>query len=163
MLGVVTVVHPGVGEFVVDRDSPESIAAANRVAAFVRDHTKPSDEVLALWGQPATLASGRDLVPSATFGLFSYEDLTDDEARALHYVNQDRLVRVIESGRPAMIVLTDVDRTFFNFPGSLSNKRTDPRRIERAIAANYTKVTSDVGLGVNGPTNVDVYVRNDRA
>ena len=81
MLGVVTVVHPGVGEFVVDRDSPESVAAANRVAAFVRDHTKPSDEVLALWGQPATLASGRDLVPSATFGLFSYEDLSDDEAR----------------------------------------------------------------------------------
>jgi len=163
VLGVVTVVHPGVGEFVVHRDSPESIAAANRVAAFVRDHTKPSDEVLALWGQPATLASGRDLVPSATFGLFSYEDLSDDEARALHYVNQDRLVRLIESGRPAMIVLTDVDRTFFNFPGSLSNKRADPRRVERAIAANYTKITTDVGLGVNGPTNVDVYVRNDRA
>jgi len=163
VLGVVTVVHPGVGEFVVHRDSPESIAAANRVAAFVRDHTKPSDEVLALWGQPATLASGRDLVPSATFGLFSYEDLSDDEARALHYVNQDRLVRLIESGRPAMIVLTDVDRTFLNFPGSLSNKRADPRRVERAIAANYTKITTDVGLGVNGPTNVDVYVRNDRA
>jgi hypothetical protein len=59
--------------------------------------------------------------------------------------------------------VTDVDRTFFNFRGSLSNKHTDPRRVERAIAANYTKVTSDVGLGVNGPTNIDIYVRNDRA
>ena len=99
--------------------------------------------MLALWGQPATLASGRDLVPSVTFGPFSDEDLTDDEARVLHYVNQDRLVPVIESCRPAMIVLTDVDRTFFNFPGSLSSKRADPRRIKRAIAANYTKVTSN--------------------
>ncbi len=79
-----------------------------------------------------------------------------------HYVNQARLVQVIESGRPAAIVLTDVDRTFFNFRGSLSDKHTDPRRIEDALAEHYRKVHSDVGLGVNGPTNVDVYLRNDR-
>ncbi|MFI5052772.1 MAG: hypothetical protein ACHQDE_00295 [Acidimicrobiia bacterium] len=158
-LAALTFVHPSAGEYLVDRGAPDSVGVANRVAAYVRDHTRPSDEVLALWAQPATLASDRDLVPDTSFGLFSYEDLSTARARALHYVNKQRLLEIIESRRPAAIVLTDVDRTFFNFKGSYSDRHTDPHAITNAVTANYRRVHSDVGLGVNGTTNVDVYLR----
>jgi hypothetical protein len=161
-LAALTAVHPSAGEYLVGRDDAQSVASANRVAAYLHDHTKSSDEILALWAQPATVAADRDLVPPVTFSLFSYEDLSNRRADALHYVNQTRLREIIESRRPAAIVLTDVDRTFFGFAGSLSPRRTDPSPILDAVADGYHKVHSDVGLGVNGPTRVDVYLRDGR-
>jgi peptidoglycan/LPS O-acetylase OafA/YrhL len=161
-LAALTAVHPSAGEYLVGRDDAQSVASANRVAAYLHDHTSASDEILALWAQPATVAADRDLVPPVTFSLFSYEDLSNARADALHYVNQTRLREIIESRRPAAIVLTDVDRTFLGFAGSLSPRRTDPSPILDAVADGYRKVHSDVGLGVNGPTRVDVYVRDSR-
>jgi hypothetical protein len=161
-VALLTIVHPSARDFLVDRGSPASVGAANRVGEYLREQTRADDEVLALWGQPATLTSGRDLVPDVTFGLFSYEDLSTRRARALHYVNHERLIQVIESGRPAAIVLTDVDRTFLNFRGSLSTRRADASEVLAALDGRYHKVRSDVGLGVYVPSTIDIYLRDDR-
>jgi hypothetical protein len=162
LLGILTAVHPSARGYFVAEGAPESIAAANRVAGFVKANTRPGDEVLALWGQPATYAADRDLVPDATFGVFSYEDLTSKDAKAYRYVNRAQLRSIIESRRPAMIVLTVVDDLVFGSRGSLSDRRADRADLLDAVNAGYHKVHSDVGLGINGSGNVDVYLRNDR-
>ncbi|MEX1007238.1 MAG: hypothetical protein WD271_05270 [Acidimicrobiia bacterium] len=161
-LAVLTIFHPSARGYLVDDATPGTIAAADRVADYVSAHTDPSDEVLALWGQPQTLAADRDLVHDATFGIFSYEDLNTRHAKELHYVNQRRLVDLLESGTPAAVVLTDLDRMLFDFRGSLSHRRTDPDTIPSALARHYRKVYSDTGWGTDGPIGVDVYLRNDR-
>jgi hypothetical protein len=162
-LAALTVFHPSARGFLVDDGAPGSIAAANRVADFVQSHTNGSDQVLALWGQPGTVSSDRDLTPDATFGLFSYEDFTTPRARALHYVNQQRLVDILESRRPAAVVMTALDRVFFNFRGTLSQRRADPTVIPGVLARNYHKAYSDMTWGTNAPTVVEVWLRNVRA
>jgi len=77
-------------------------------------------------------------------------------------VNRRQLRSIIESRRPALIVLTGVDDLVFGFRGSLSDRPADRGDLAAALASGYHKVHSDVGLGINGPTNVDVYRRNDR-
>ena len=162
-LAVLTVFHPTARGYFVGDSTPGSIAAANRVASYIRAHTESGDTVLALWGQPATVAAHRDLTRNVTFGLFSYEDMTTERANALHYVNQQGLVRMLESGKPAAVVLTDLDRAFFNFRGALSNRPADPTTIPDALEGRYRKTYSDVGWGTDAPIQVDVYLRNDRA
>ena len=158
-LAALTVFHPSARGFLVDDGSPGSVAAANRVADVVQEHTSPGDEVLALWAQPATVSSDRDLVDDVTFGIFSYQDLSTERARDLHYVNQARLVDLLDSRRPAVVVMTELDRVLFNYRGSLSQRRTDPNTIPAALGRNYRKVYSDSIWGTNEPTPVDVYVR----
>jgi hypothetical protein len=160
-LAVLTVVHPSASGYLVDKDAPESVATANGVADYVRAHTKPSDRVLALWGQPATLAADRDLVDDATLGVFSYEDMSTRRARDLHYVNQERIAALLEARTPDVVVLTDIDRFLFNYRGSLSLRRADPRVILDALDRGYRKVHSAPGWGTDGPITVDVYLRND--
>jgi hypothetical protein len=162
-LALLTVFHPSARGFLVENGAAGSIAAANRVADVVKAHTDGSDEVLALWGQPETVSSDRDLTPDVTFGLFSYEDFTTPRARALHYVNQQRLLDILESRRPTAVVMTALDRVFFNFRGTLSRRRTDPTIIPDALARNYHKIYSDTTWGTNEPTAVEVWLRNDRA
>jgi hypothetical protein len=162
-LAVLTVVHPGASGYLVGNGAPESVAAANRVADYVRAHTRPSDRVLALWGQPATLAADRDLVHDATFGVFSYEDLSTRRARDLHYVNQQRLAALLDARTPAAVVLTDIDRFLFDYRGSLSRRRADPDVILDALERGYRKVHSATGWGTDRPITVDVYLRDDRA
>jgi hypothetical protein len=160
LLAVLTAVHPSARGYFVTEGAPESVAAANRVAGYVKANTAPGDEVLALWGQPATYAADRDLVPGVTFGAFSYEDLSSPDAQAYGYVNRGQLRSIIESRRPTLIVLTGVDDLVFGLRGSLSNRHADRGDLATALAAGYHKVHSDVGLGINGATNVDVYRRN---
>jgi hypothetical protein len=160
LLAVLTAVHPSARGYFVTEGAPKSVAAANRVAGYVKANTAPGDEVLALWGQPATYAADRDLVPGVTFGAFSYEDLSSPDAQAYHYVNRGQLRSIIESRRPTLIVLTGVDDLVFGLRGSLSNRHADRADLATALAAGYHKVHSDVGLGINGATNVDVYRRN---
>jgi len=162
-LAVLTAFHPSASGYLVGDATPGTIAAADRVAGYLRTHTKPSDEVLALWGQPATFAADRDLVRDATFGIFSYEDLTTHQAKDLHYVNQRRLVELLESGTPAAVVVTDLDRVLFGRRGSLSNRHTDPDAIPNALTHRYRKMYSDTTWGTDGPIGVDVYLRDDRA
>jgi hypothetical protein len=162
LLGALTTVHPSASGYVVADGAPESVAAANRVAGFVKANTGPDDEVLALWGQPATYAADRKLVADVTFGVFSYEDLTSKQAKAYSYVNRRQLRSIIESRRPTLIVLTGVDDFVFGLRGSLSDRLAIRGDLAAALRAGYHKVSSDVGLGINGPANVDVYRRNDR-
>ncbi len=161
-LAVLTLIQPSARGYLVSDVNPGSITNADRIAHFVEEHTPANGEVLALWGQPATLAADRDLTPSATFGIFSYEDFTTHRAKALHYVNQQRLVDIVESRRPAAIVLTDVDRTIFNFKGSLSRRRTDPALIPDAIERGYRKAWSTQVWGIDSPVTLDVYLPRSR-
>ena len=158
-LATLTVFHPSARGFLVDSGSAGSVAAANRVADVVKERAGPDGEVLALWAQPATVSSDRDLVDDVTFGIFSYQDLSTERARDLHYVNQQRLVEILDARRPAVVVLSELDRVLFNFRGSLSRRRTDPDTIPAALDRNYRKVYSDSIWGTNSPTPVDVYVR----
>jgi hypothetical protein len=162
-LAALTLIQPSARGYLVSDVNPGSITNADQVAAFVQDHTPKDGEVLALWGQPATVGAHRDLVPGATFGIFSYEDLSTPRAVALHYVNQQRLLQIVKSRRAAAIVLTDVDRTIFNFRGSLSRRRTDPALIPDAIDEGYRKVWSTQIWGTDSPVTLDVYLpRNHR-
>ena len=162
LLGVLSAVHPSARGYFVAEGAPESISAANRVAGYVKANAASGDEVLALWGQPATYAANRDLVQDVTFGVFSYEDLTSEQAKAYSYVNRRQLRSIIESRRPALIVITGVDDLVFGSKGSLSDRPARRGDLYAALDAGYHKVHSDVGIGINGPTYVDVYRRNDR-
>jgi len=159
VLAALTMIQPSARGYLVSDANPGSIARSDQVAAMVEQQTPPGDSVLALWGQPGTVASHRDLTAGATFGIFSYEDLSTPRARALHYVNQTRLLHIIEARQPATIVLTDLDRAIFSFRGSLSFRRTDPQLVPAAIDRGYRKVWSTQVWGTDAPVTLDVYVR----
>jgi hypothetical protein len=158
-LAALTIIQPSARGYLVSDVNPGSIARSDQVAEVVEQQTPPGGQVLALWGQPGTVAADRDLTASATFGIFSYEDLSTPRARALHYVNQTRLLRIIEARQPDTIVLTDVDRAIFSFRGALSFRRTDPQLVPAAVDRGYRKVYSTQVWGVDTPVNLDVYVR----
>jgi hypothetical protein len=158
-LAILTVVTPSVSEYRVSRGEPGSVAAANRVAEFVADNTTSSDDVLALWGQPSAVASDRDLTPDVTLGLFSYEDLSDDEARDYHYVNQARLAEILESGRPAAVVLTDLDRVFLGLQGTLSDESADAEVVLEPLRRNYRLAYTDETWGTNSAVPLQVFLR----
>jgi hypothetical protein len=161
-LAVLTAVHPGVGEYLTGSGDAESVAAANRVGEYVHDHTKSGDEVLSLWAQPAGLVSTRDQVPGVTVGLFSYQDLTTTDAHDLHYVNAAILRRMLREGRPAAVVIAGIDRGILGLAGTYSSRRVSADRVLAQLSQHYRVVYHDVGLGVGGASDVDVYLRSDR-
>jgi hypothetical protein len=161
-LAVLTAVHPGIGEYVTDSGDAESVAAANRVGAYVHDHTKSGDQVLTLWAQPAGLVSTRDQVPGVTVGLFSYQDLTTTDAHDLHYVNAAILGRILREGRPAAVVIAGIDRGILGLAGTYSSRHASAVRVLAQLSQHYRVVHHDVGLGVGGASEVDVYLRSDR-
>jgi len=161
-LAITTVLHPGAGEYFTGSRHPGAVDAANRVGDYLSDHTRADDEVLTLWAQPAGLVSGRDNVPDVTVGPFSYEDLGTRDAHDLHYVNADRLARLLRAGRPAAIVLTGIDDLVFGFRGTFSDQHQSPQKILDALSPRYRLVKRDIGWGTDGPTPVRIYLRDDR-
>ncbi len=161
-LAVSTVFHPGPAEYFTGPDNPGSINAADRVGDYLNAHTRSGDEVLTLWAQPAGLASGRDNVPGITMGLFSYEDLTTQQALDFHYVNTDRLRRTLRDGRAAAVVLTGVDDTIFHSTGTFSRVPQDPAEVLDALSPRYRLAHRAVGWGPYGPVPVRIYLRTDR-
>lgn len=162
-LAVSTLFHPGPGDYFVATGSAGSVNAANRVGNYVHDHTRNGDDVLTLWAQPAGLVSGRDQVPNVTAGIFSYEDLSTSDAKAVKFVNTALLQRMLRDGRPAAVVITGIERDLaFHFTGSFSGQPQDPRVILGELAHHYRLTHRDVGWGTDGPIPVEVYLRDDR-
>ena len=159
---VSTVVQPGVGEYFTGPDNPESVAAANRVGAYVREHTRSGDEVLTLWAQTIGLVSTRDQVPGVTVGPFSYEDLSTTRAQDLHFVNRTLLRHLLRAGRPAAVVVTGVDRGILTHTGTYSKQTADPDEVLDELQHHYRLAHHDRGLGIPDPVPVDVYLRRDR-
>ncbi len=162
VLAAVTLFHPGVSDYFTSSSDPGSVAAANRVGEYLHDHTRSGDEVLTMWAQPSGLVSTRDQVPGVTVGPFSYEDLPTAKARDLHFVNSTLLRGMLRAGRPAAVVITDIDRLVLGFTGTYSSHHADPRAVLGALDAHYHLAHRDVGFGTSGPIGVDVYLRNDR-
>jgi hypothetical protein len=158
-IGIFTIVTPSASDYRMSRGEPGSVAAANRVAAFLEDNTEPGDEVLALWGQPEALAADRDFPSNVTLGLFSYEDLSDDEARDFHYVNQPLLAQILAEARPAAVVLTDLDRVFLDLAGTLSDEPADAEVVLAPLRRNYRLAYTAETYGTNAPVRLDVYLR----
>jgi hypothetical protein len=159
---VVALVHPAPWDHLVRPASSGGILHQQDVGALVREHTRDGDEVLAMWAQPIALASGRDFAPDVTLGPFSYEDLTTARAGELHYVNAPRLQRLLESGRPAAVVLSDIDRLVLEFQGTLTQTRADPTAIFDALDERYRRVATTSTWGIDTPTSVEIYVRRPR-
>src|SRR5207248_6373324 len=79
-IAISTLVHPGVGEYFTSPDDAGSVQRADRVADYLQQHTRDGDQVLTMWAQPSGLVSTRDQVDGVIMGVFSYEDLTVQQA-----------------------------------------------------------------------------------
>jgi hypothetical protein len=158
-LAVSTAVHPGIGEYLTNSRDAGSVAAANRVGAYLHDHTHSGDRVLTLWAQPAGLVSTRDQVQGVTVGLFSYQDLTTADAHRLHYVNTAILRRMLRDGRPAAVVVSGVDRAILGLAGTYSSRPAPTAGALSELDRHYRVAYHDVGLGVGQASTVDVYLR----
>lgn len=156
-----TVVHPSPWEYIVRPDSPGGLAHQQDVARTVRNHTRPDDEVLALWAQPIALESGRDFVPGVTLGPFSYEDFSRARAEERHLVNAQMLRDIIVSEEAAAVLLSDIDRLVLGFRGTLTQRRADRRLVLDALDAHYRPVAETTTWGIDGPTALEIYILRD--
>ena len=161
-VAVTTLVHPGVGEYFTSPGDVGSVQQAGRIADVLRAHTRDGDLVLTMWAQPSGLESGRNQVDGVTMGVFSYEDLTLQQARDYHFVNRAMLRSLLRSKEPAAVVFTGVDELVFNFQGSFSPVPADPAEIFGELDGRYHLVETTRTWGVNEPTWVKVYARDDR-
>jgi hypothetical protein len=161
-VAITTLVHPGVSEYFTAPDDPGSVQGAGRIADVVRAHTHPSDLVLTMWMQSSGLESGRDQVDGVTMGVFSYEDLTRQEARDYHFVNGAMLRSLLRRRVPAAVVFTGVDDLVFHFTGAFSRTPADPDDILGELDGRYRLVDTARTYGADRPTPVRIYVRDDR-
>ena len=161
-VAVTTLVHPGVSEYFTSPDDAGSVQQAGRIADVLRAHTRDGDLVLTMWAQPSGLESGRDQVDGVTMGVFSYEDLTLQEAHDYHFVNRAMLRTMLRQRKPAAVVFTGVDQLVFGFQGSFSPVPADPDEILGELDGRYHLVETTRTWGVNAPTWVKVYVRDGR-
>ena len=161
-VAVTTLVHPGVSQYFTSPGDVGSVQQAGRIADVLRDHTRDGDLVLTMWAQPSGLESGRDQVDGVTMGVFSYEDLTLQEASDYHFVNREMLRTMLRQRKPAAVVFTGVDQLVFSFQGSFSPVPADPDEILGELDGRYHLVETTRTWGVNEPTWVKIYVRNGR-
>jgi len=94
--------------------------------------------------------------------VFSYEDLTLQEASDYHFVNREMLRTMLRQRKPAAVVFTGVDQLVFSFQGSFSPVPADPDEILGELDGRYHLVETTRTWGVNEPTWVKIYVRNGR-
>jgi hypothetical protein len=161
-VAVSTLVHPGVGEYFTSSGDAGSVQQADRVADYLRANTRAGDRVLTMWAQPSGLVSGREQVSGVTMGVFSYEDLTTAQAHDYHFVNRSLLRAMLRAGTPAAVVFTGVDDVAFHFTGSFSQVPANPREIYDELGPHYRLTRRSTTYGINGPTWVRVYLRDDR-
>jgi hypothetical protein len=95
-------------------------------------------------------------------GVFSYEDLTTQQAHDYHFVNRALLRAMLRKGTPAAVVFTGVDDVAFHFTGSFSQVPANPREIYEELDAHYRLTRRSTTYGINGPTWVRIYLRDDR-
>jgi hypothetical protein len=161
-VAVSTLVHPGVGEYFTAPSDAGSVQEAGHVADVLRAHTRDGDLVLTMWAQPSGLESTRDQVDGVTMGVFSYEDLTRQQALDYHFVNRAMLRSMLRRQEPAAVVFTGVDQLAFSGRGAFSNVPADPDEITGELEGRYRLVDTARTYGVNEPTWVRIYVRDDR-
>ena len=161
-VAITTLVHPGVGEYFTAPGDAGSVQQAGRIADVLRAHTRDGDLVLTMWAQASGLESGRDQVDGVTMGVFSYEDLTLQEARDYHFVNRGMLRAMLRRREPAAVVFTGVDELVFTGRGAFSAVPADPDEIFGELEGRYRLVETTRTYGVNEPTWVRIYVRDDR-
>jgi hypothetical protein len=161
-VAISTLVHPGVGEYFTTPTDAGSVQEAGRVADVIRAHTRDGDLVLTMWAQPSGLESTRDQVDGVTMGVFSYEDLTRQQAQEYHFVNREMLRSMLRRQEPAAVVLTGVDQLVFGSRGTFSNVPADPDEITGELEGRYRLVDTARTYGVNEATWVRIYVRGNR-
>jgi len=161
-VAVSTLVHPGASEYFTSSGDAGSVQQADRVADYLRANTRDGDRVLTMWAQPSGLVSGRKQVDGVTMGVFSYEDLTTEHAHDYHFVNRDLLRAKLRAGEPAAVVFTGVDDVAFHFTGTFSQVPADPRAIYDELDRHYRLTRRSTTYGINGPTWVRIYLRDDR-
>jgi hypothetical protein len=161
-VAVSTLVHPGVGEYFTSPNDAGSVQEAGRIADVLRVHTRDGDLVLTMWAQPAGLESTRDQVDGVTMGVFSYEDLTRQEAEEYHFVNREMLRAMLRRREPAAVVLTGVDELVFGSRGTFSDVPADPDEVTGELEQRYRLVDTARVWGVHEPTWVRIYVRDER-
>lgn len=161
-VAITTLVHPGVSEYFTGPGDAGSVQEAGHIADVLRAHTRDGDLVLTMWAQSSGLESGRDQVDGVTMGVFSYEDLTLQEAQDYHFVNRPMLRSMLRRRTPAAVVFTGVDELVFTGRGAFSSVPADPDEIFGELDGRYRLVETARTYGVNEPTWVRVYVRDDR-
>ena len=161
-VAVSTLVHPGAGEYFAAPDDAGSVQRADGVAHYLEANTRDGDRVLTMWAQPSGLVSGREQVEGVTMGVFSYEELTTEQAHDYHFVNRELVRAMLRARKPAAVVFTGVDDVAFHFTGSFSQVPADPREIYDELDAHYRLTRRSTTYGINGPTWVRIYLRDDR-
>jgi len=77
-------------------------------------------------------------------------------------VNRDLLRAKLRAGEPAAVVFTGVDDVAFHFTGTFSQVPADPRAIYDELDRHYRLTRRSTTYGINGPTWVRIYLRDDR-
>lgn len=114
------------------------VSSADRVATFLRSHTRPGDTVLALSGEIALVESGRQPTKNVTTAHFSYLDLSRAEAENQHVVNLDGFAKLLRDKSPAGVVLTRYDvNNILPWAGTFSPSKGRPDEIQRLLAEGY--------------------------
>lgn len=159
LVASITLAHPPVARYAVGTSHPGSVASMNEVARFVREHTRPEDEILALWNQAVSVAADRDTVPGISLGIFSYTARPQAEADALHLITRGKLQEMLEERRPAAVVFSTMDFDQLRKAGTLSRTRLDRAPLLRALDANYERRFTGPGHGLTEPERVYVFLR----
>jgi hypothetical protein len=105
--------------------------------------------------------SHRKPVAGVSIGAFSYQDLTDAQARRLGVQNSQTLTRTFETHPPRILVMTPFDVASLRRAGWFSNTSIGTTRLDDELA-HYRKVcTSSVVRNVhqNLEVKVEVYAR----
>ena len=142
-----------------------SIAGLDPINRCIREHSVPTDEVLALYVEEVVLQTGRRAVPGASLGSFSYQDVSTARARQLRILNSTELTRILERRPPKVLVFTPFDFNSIYRGGWFSDHLIDTTAINRTFLQYRPVCRARIERNVfnNLPIKVDVYVRNDPA
>ena len=136
-LGMPNATDAGWQAYVAGTDGPRSVAWLNSVADEVQAVTAPGDEVLVLHLQAVLVAADRAAPTGISMGVFSFTDMSTDDAQRLGWVNRDMIVGMLDAGQPEAVVFDAVDWAVLEHGGTLSLKPGDARPVREALERNY--------------------------
>ena len=85
------------------------LAEVDDIAAFIVQHTQPTDKVLALEALSAVVNANRSVLPGLTLAQFSVQLMDTPTAQRLHLVNAAMVVDAVSQRKAKVVVLTERD------------------------------------------------------
>ena len=126
------------------------LSRAGRVGKFIREHTQPTDRVLAMDAFITSYVAGREVLPGLEMAAFSYQNYKTDRVKRLRLVNAEILMSYIANRAAGAVVLDRHDWLTFERSGA-------EKLIRAALEANYAQAFTMDNFG-HGHIPVHVYL-----